>query len=106
MSSSVECPVCENTKAKLVDQTAGGCEINCPRCGQYRITASAEATIRTRGRRYILSAWIREQTNFGDTSSISSYNIDEISNRRQPPFVELLDRLLVRCVEKSGEWGG
>jgi nucleoside 2-deoxyribosyltransferase len=106
MNERPVCPVCEASSIEEYPKTGDGRELDCRRCGHFKIVGTADAMLPSRLNRHKLSGWIREQVNLGDVPLITTYNMDELLNRKEPPFADRVDRLLMRIVDKIGVWGG
>jgi hypothetical protein len=102
----VNCPVCRTESAKA-EKDGDVVVYICRRCGKFRLSDSAEAVLGTgKYPRTLLSGWIREQTDGGDTPDITSYALDRVKHLRAPPLSVKLDRFLLRAAKLTGEWGG
>jgi hypothetical protein len=78
--------------------------IACPRCGEYRLTGSAESMLRDQHRIRnpgAVSGWIRQQNAMGITPRIDSDAVPTLGVLTKPPFRERVERLLVAAAEKG-----
>ena len=90
------CALCDSA-VNFGPMTADECKITCPRCGDYRLTGTAEALLRqTRiQNRGAVSGWIRRQNGMGVTPRIDSDAVDHVRALTKPPFRERVEQYLL-----------
>ena len=67
------CPLC-STQARLAPRRGDYSDIECERCGRFRITGTAEACEKSPDLRRRLSGWVRDQNRAGvDLPTVQSY---------------------------------
>jgi hypothetical protein len=102
------CPVCATPAKGLPTAPFDGQAVDCPRCGQYQIAGSLIGTPPlqrlTNAERALVSAWLREQTDFGDLSLLSTYQLESILSRHKPLIREQADRLLLQMIKVDECW--
>jgi hypothetical protein len=107
MALQMNCPVCGGP---AVSEPQGDrASIECPRCGSYPISGTAESIIRddTKDAKIKLSAWIRGQFDAGDVPLITSATIEWIRTASRPSVSDRAQKLLAYSVRHSdvlGTW--
>jgi predicted RNA-binding Zn-ribbon protein involved in translation (DUF1610 family) len=95
------CFVCEHQKALIKIEKSERYFVQCPQCGEFRITRIAHRNLKALAEfRYRLSGIIREQVNLGDTPIIEDSLIDRLPIIPDPSFLEKGNRLLSRMIKK------
>lgn len=91
------CEVCNKQQAESKPVQFDGVHQVCPRCGEFKISGSAGATLR-RGigpaKRALLSGWVREQNNAGAIPMITTHVLDSVFQRSVLPVAERAFSLL------------
>jgi hypothetical protein len=78
-------------------------EIECPRCGHYALTGTAESVLLENPIKHpgAVSGWIRRQNTMGVTPKIDSYNLDQLRALTKPPFRERAEQYLLAAAEST-----
>jgi hypothetical protein len=101
-----QCPVCESDKV-LIERDALRGDTNyvrCAQCGSYRISGTAEATLRIyKAQLYKLSGVLRNASENGHELEVRSDNIDELISRAPATFSisNLIDRILLLVADRT-----
>jgi len=101
-----DCNICKRSDPSIVEASHAGVDgrsIECPLCGKYKITGSAEGCILEPNMK--LAAWVREQNERGQTPTISSNTPDKINNLPVPGVLDKLT-LLLRALERRSKHPG
>src|SRR5262245_33731947 len=103
MANQTKSCACCGFAASFRPITAEEKEIDCPRCGRYRLTGSAEATLRATPIKNpgAVSGWIRRQNTLGITHRIDSDNLDHLRALTKPPLRERVEQYLLAVVAKA-----
>jgi len=101
-----DCNICKQSSPEIKESDQlmpDGRSIECPLCGKYKITGTAEACILKPNIK--LSAWVRDQNEHGQTPTISSYTLDEVNKL---PEHSVLDKqtILLRAIERRTKHPG
>jgi len=100
-----DCCICKRNDPSIVESphTGDGRNIECPLCGKYKITGSAEACIHKPNMK--LAAWVCTQNEHGQTPTISSYTLGEVNKL---PEHSVLDKqtILLRALERRTKHPG
>ncbi len=96
------CEVCVNQSATFIASGGfDGVHQNCPRCGEFKLTGTANAVMR-RGlgsaKRSLLSGWVRNQNRLGSIPMITTENLTKIVASPMPSVVERANSLLEEAV--------
>jgi hypothetical protein len=78
---NIKCPVCklEGKAQSILPSSGDKINIDCPRCGPFILTGTAEAMLQDKEPNVGLSAWIREQKEYDKVSPfIDSYSLKDI----------------------------
>jgi hypothetical protein len=102
------CPICKLVVVgDLVKKRLDRFDWNCPRCGPYQITGSAEAIVKSRPPVTRLSAWIRDRKESdAKPPVIDSYKLEEIDNLLPKYRASEKQLLLLRALERRSEYPG
>jgi hypothetical protein len=99
------CPICKGQHAKDVGQGFfPGAEVECDRCGAYRVTDSALAarvSKLTDPQRVLVSGWIREQNEMGSSPRILDDDVERILQLQRPTLKERAERILAYLIRRS-----
>ena len=91
------CPVCErDSKRRATTGDARG--IECPQCGRYEITGTAEWCEKTPDVRRRLSGWIRDRNRVGIVPRITSDMLLHMASVPLPSVAERAERLLLEAM--------
>lgn len=102
------CEVCRKEKATTCPRYFDGTQQTCPRCGEFKITGTAEGLIRKplgNAKRALLSGWVRAQNNSGSIPTLSSTALSEILARSPPLITERANGLLIEAERGLKELG-
>lgn len=94
------CEVCNDQQASTIRPDFDGVHQNCPRCGEFKVSRSANSTMRQglgKGRRARLSGWVREQNQAGVVPMITTDNLPKILERPLPSVAERATALLIEA---------
>lgn len=102
MPNTSTCPVCTN-QAEFRPETPDQHRWQCPRCGDYSLTGTAESIVRDQplANRGAVSGWIRRQNSRGVTPRINNEAVDRLRALTQPPFRERVEQYLLAAAAKS-----
>jgi hypothetical protein len=104
-----KCYLCLNTDAIEQKANVDAYDISCPICGNYRIIGSAVgADLRVEGKRYLVSAAVRQRSDQGERILISENSVKRILESISVPSnpFESIDLLLWHFFRKSEQVGG
>ncbi len=107
-TAQAPCPICklENPDITYSD-AAEKLSVQCPRCGNFRITRTAARMAESRQIAPRLSAWIREATEAGrEIPEINSRNIDAIELTLPAYSVSQKQVLLIRALARKSKFPG
>jgi hypothetical protein len=85
------CEVCRSEQAEHGATTGDYLRQDCPRCGSFKLSGSAQSLIRTalgKARRAQLSGWVRAQNNAGVVPLITSTVLNNVLDRPKPSVSE------------------
>lgn len=94
------CEVCNEQKASTFPANFDGIHQNCPRCGEFKLSGSANSILRQgtgKEKRARLSGWVREQNQAGAIPMITSDNLNNILTRSLPSITERTIALLTEA---------
>ena len=91
------CPLCD-TMSELGPSHGDYHDYECPRCGHFQITGSAEACQRTPELYVKLAGWIRDQNRDKIAARVTSETLDRMALRSLPSVAERAERLLLEAV--------
>lgn len=94
------CEICRKEHTKTRQRYSGGTHQICPRCGEFKITGTAEGIVSNplwNAKRAILSGWIRSQNMSGFVPTISATVLDEVIARPPPSVMERANGLLIEA---------
>lgn len=91
------CPVCgRDSKAR---PTTDDCrDVECPQCGKYEITGTAEWCQKTPDMRLRLSGWIRDRNQDRTIPRVTSEILPRIASLPLPSIAERVERLLLEAL--------
>jgi nucleoside 2-deoxyribosyltransferase len=95
------CEVCNQDTAQTLFSNFDGVHQNCPRCGEFKFTGTANVIHRnsaTPERRAKLSGWVRDQNRNGSIPLVSTGNLESILTRSIP---SVADRAIYLLTEAS-----
>jgi hypothetical protein len=99
------CPICKGPHAKNVGRGLfPGAEVECSRCGSYRVTdsaLSARVSKLSNPERVFASGWIREQNEMGSSPRILDNDVERILQLRKPTLKERAERILSYFIRQS-----
>ena len=101
-----DCNICKRNDPSIVEAPhvdVDGRSIECPLCGKYKITGTAEACIHKPNMK--LAAWVRNQNELGQMPTISSYTLEDESNFPERSVLDKLT-LLLRALERRSKHPG
>lgn len=101
-----DCNICKLNTPDIIEHSYGGKDgrsIECPLCGKYVITGSAEGALKEPNMK--LAAWVRDQNEHDITPTISSNTPNEINKR---PDYSITDKftILLRAIERRTKHPG
>jgi hypothetical protein len=93
------CEVCVDQQASTIPSDIDGIHQNCPRCGEFKLSRTANTIVRRLGKekRAKLSGWILEQNRSGSLPMITTASLDKILSRPLPPVAERASSLLIEA---------
>jgi len=94
------CVVCVTQQAETISGTFDGIQQKCPRCGEFKISETAQSIIgRDLGKekRAKISGWVLEQNRSGSLPMITSDNLTKIIERPLPSVIERATKLLLEA---------
>lgn len=99
MTNETKCPICD-TAADYSPVSGDLHGWNCPRCGEFIDTGTAETLLREGKdlRPEILSGWVRTQNMDGVTPKIDSNRLERLKSLVMPPLKERVERYLAVAV--------
>src|SRR5262249_36888606 len=102
MPNPANCPLCRSS-ATFGPITADRFEWECPRCGKYSISGTAESLLRDSPIQSAgaMSGWIRRQNSMGITPHIGSADVGRLRALTKPPFRERLEQYLLSAAAKT-----
>jgi nucleoside 2-deoxyribosyltransferase len=102
------CPICKLEQENVEVWDYGErITLDCARCGEYTITATAAAVAERRTLGPKLSAWIRDRNESGtEVPEINSRTLDEIEKSLPDYRVSEKQLLLLRALERKTEFAG
>jgi hypothetical protein len=99
--TDIKCPICSSVAQDITKQHIDGKRIDCPRCGIYSISRTADVmwTANNPDIRKIANAssWIREHPN----SEITSHQISDLLTIQTPRIVERANKILLELEKRS-----
>jgi len=101
-----DCNICTRSDPSIVEVSQAGVNgrnIECPLCGKYKITGTAEASIHEPNMK--LAAWVRNQNELDQTPTISSYTLADVNDLPVPGVLDKLT-LLLRALERRSKYPG
>jgi hypothetical protein len=100
LANPIKCLLCKSA-ANFRPITGEIKEIECPRCGHYALTATAESDLTERPIKHpgAISGWIRRQNAMGLTPKIDSYNLDQLRELTKPPFRVRAEQYLLAATQ-------
>jgi DNA-binding PadR family transcriptional regulator len=107
-AAQAPCPICklENQRVTYNDGVER-LSVQCPRCGNFTITATAARMAESRQIVPLLSAWIREATEAGrEIPEINSRNIDAVQSALPAYSVSQKQLLLIRALSRKSKFPG
>jgi hypothetical protein len=106
----IKCPIdnVRDATEERVASASGASAIECPRCGSFQITDSASIEIERlkAHERIVISGWIRDQNDLGESPKITTYDLDRLKQLPTKPVAERIDRLLRAGIALQGTLGG
>src|SRR6266481_9677419 len=99
-----ECPVCGFDRAVIQSTGGDAFDIQCSRCGFYRVTGVAMVTIPQLGsRRYLLSGVIRRASDRGERLTVTSENVNDLVARAPAAFSisRLIEEVLLLVADRT-----
>ena len=102
MPDNDPCELC-GTPAETTLSGGWGVQVRCPRCGEFRITSTAQTTIFNIPKPDIakLSGWVRDQNILGEIPQLSDDRIRQLAASPMPGIGERADRLLSYAIRKQ-----
>ncbi|HDD45250.1 MAG TPA: hypothetical protein ENG63_10405 [Candidatus Desulfofervidus auxilii] len=110
---SIECPICKFKAFKTESGKKGDCFfIVCPRCGEYEISETLNAELKSKEPDLMLSSYLRRLYEFRKDDEpigpLTTYNIDSLkkdAERSKPEYSEKI-YLLLKAIEHIQEYTG
>lgn len=104
----MRCPICklqpEDVTITAIDDRF---DIKCPRCGNFKISGTANAILNTKEANFKLSSWIRNQFESGsEPPNITSTSLNDIPNSIPKYTVSEKQLILLRALERKTEYAG
>jgi nucleoside 2-deoxyribosyltransferase len=109
MTNDVGCPICSLDSSAGVTAERSGDRITyeCPRCGPFVITGTAQAVASNRTIDPRLPAWIRERAEYGSPPpEIAETSLDNLSQNLPDHTPTQKQLLLLRSIERHTEYPG
>jgi nucleoside 2-deoxyribosyltransferase len=102
MPNPTRCVLC-GSAANFRQLRLGENEIECPRCGRYGLTGTAETVLLETPIKHpgAVSGWIRRQNTMGFTPKIDSYSLDRLRTLTKPPFRERAEQYLLAAAQNT-----
>lgn len=104
-----QCPICTTQSVASPPTGSDWSEYECPRCGRFKMTRSAQGTLKGRPlaerERAAVSGWIREQNQFGTPPTLDSNRLERVRQLPLPSVVERAERILLHVVRKHPKLG-
>ncbi len=102
MPDNDPCELC-GTPAETTLSGGWGVQVRCPRCGEFRITGTAQTTIFNIPKPDIakLSGWVRDQNILGEIPNLSDERIQHIIASPMPSIGQRADRLLSYAIRRQ-----
>ncbi len=100
------CELC-GTPAETTDSGGWGVQERCPRCGEFRITGTAQTTIRNipEPDKAKLSGWVRDQNILGEIPQLNDDRMRQLAASPMPSIGQRADRLLSYAIRKQQKLG-
>jgi len=110
----MQCPICLEDIATLVDSPEGLAGADCVRCGHFYYDAPVEQALKkeTKHKRALIASWVWEQNRNGAIPRMAKADLPSLLSMRPLPFMEKTKRLLIHYTDQSGqywqkiEWNG
>jgi hypothetical protein len=105
MAEQSKCPICSHKAEPFGNYRGGGYELDCVRCGKFKIgnIASGQISLWSLPKRINLSGWIREN----QYCEIASSNLERFENLRDLTVGEKAEKILLQLAKtfpKPGEF--
>lgn len=97
---TMECQLCSNT-ASMRARTGDFGYYECPRCGEYELTGSAEAIEKAPEACRRLSGWIRDRNKEGTVPRITADLLPRFASLPLPSTAERAERLLLEALREQ-----
>ena len=94
------CAICKTQSAESFPSNFDGIHQKCPRCGDFRVSGSALATMEHNlsvEQRAKVSGWVHDQNTSGDTPLITTHSLMSIVQRPLPGILERSMGLLIEA---------
>jgi nucleoside 2-deoxyribosyltransferase len=103
----MNCPICKLAAENVKETPVGDRhDIECARCGRYKISGSAVAICSSRTPDYGLSAWIRSQNEAASPPGVSSTTLDDVHKGLPQYRVSEKQLIFLRALEHRTSYPG
>lgn len=93
----VTCPLCDNDASRR-EPTGDFGEYECPKCGRFETTGSAQTSAKTPDLCRKLSGWIRDRNRDGVVPRVTSDVLPRMASLPVPNMAERAERLLLEAL--------